>query len=154
MAREAGATRVIVVSCSPAISNPHIYGIDLADPTELVAYQRTTQQIAEHIKADAVIFQDIDDMAAACLEAAEGKSEIRDFEVGVFSGKYITEVPEGYFEHLSNLRGNKEKSALLVASSGPINVAAGVAPDTTSTTKAVLANPEYAEDINIHNLAV
>ncbi|KPM35799.1 Amidophosphoribosyltransferase [Neonectria ditissima] len=131
MAREAGAIHVIVVSCSPAIRNPHIYGIDLADPTELVAYQRTTEEIAKHIGADTVIFQDLSDLTAACVEAAEGKSEIHDFEVGVFSGKYSTEVPEGYFEHLSNLRGNKEKGGLLIPN----------------------GNPEYSEDINMYNLA-
>ncbi|CAI4212076.1 unnamed protein product [Parascedosporium putredinis] len=137
MAREAGAVRVIVASCSPAIINPHIYGIDLADPKELVAYGRTTEEIAQHINADAVIFQDLDDLTAACIEAAEGESEIKDFEVGVFSGKYVTEVPEGYFEHLSNLRGKKDKG-MLVANAAPV---------------AQPAAPEYAEDINIHNLA-
>lgn len=62
--------------------------------SELVAYGRTTQEIAQHINADAVIFQDLSDLTAACILAAEGKSEVQDFEVGVFSGKYITEVPE------------------------------------------------------------
>ncbi|KAF7555137.1 hypothetical protein G7Z17_g2337 [Cylindrodendrum hubeiense] len=32
MAREAGAARVVFVSCSPECIHPHIYGIDLADP--------------------------------------------------------------------------------------------------------------------------
>ncbi|KAH7161213.1 phosphoribosyltransferase-like protein [Dactylonectria macrodidyma] len=140
MAREAGAVRVIVASCSPEIRYPHIYGIDLADPTELVAYNRTTEQIAEHIGADAVIFQDLADLTAACVEAAEGETEVKDFESGVFSGKYSTEVPDGYFEHLSNLRGkgNKEKKGLSTVNGSPVNVAA----------------PEYSEDINIHNLNV
>lgn len=138
MAREAGAVNVIVVSCSPPIRYSHIYGIDLADPTELVAYKRTTEEIAKHINADAVIFQDLEDLNAACMEAAEGPTKVQDFEVGVFSGKYSTEVPEGYFEHLSNLRGNKDKvNGTVVVNGGPVNV----------------SGPQYSEDINIYNLA-
>ncbi|KAH8673441.1 phosphoribosyltransferase-like protein [Xylariales sp. PMI_506] len=155
MAREAGAIRVIVVSCSPEIRNPHIYGIDLADPTELVAYQRTTEEIAQHINADAIIFQDMSDLNAACIEAAEGKNDVHDFEVGVFSGKYVTEVPEGYFEHLSKLRGNKDKNGLVVANGGAVHVALGqpTVSEKASTAKADVASPEFSEDVNIHNLA-
>ncbi|KAM4055369.1 glutamine amidotransferase domain-containing protein [Hirsutella rhossiliensis] len=150
MAREAGAVRVYVVSCSPAIANPHIYGIDLADPAELVAFGRTSQEIAEHIAADAVVYQDINDLQAACIQAAEGESKVHNFEGGVFSGKYITEVPDGYFEHLSKLRGKKKQDAdeMLVASGGPVNVATG--QQTASEGDAVgsgLTSPEYREDI-------
>lgn len=85
------------------------YGIDLADATELIAHRRTADEVAQQINADAVIYQDLDDMTEACLEATEGESGVRAFEVGVFSGKYKTDVPEGYFEHLCSLRGQKKK---------------------------------------------
>ncbi|PNY28124.1 Amidophosphoribosyltransferase [Tolypocladium capitatum] len=156
MAREAGAVRVYVVSCSPAITNPHIYGIDLADPAELVAFGRTSQEIAEHIAADAVVYQDISDLQAACIEAAEGESKVQDFEGGVFSGKYSTEVPDGYFEHLSKLRGKKKKGAdaMLIANGEPVNVANGqqTAPEGDAVRNG-FTSPEYREDINIYNLA-
>ncbi|KAM0264869.1 hypothetical protein ACHAQJ_000385 [Trichoderma viride] len=155
MAREAGAIRVTVVSCSPEIRNPHIYGIDLADPTELVAYGRTTQEIAQHINADAVIFQDLSDLTAACIEAAEGKNEIQEFEVGVFSGKYKTEVPQGYFEHLSNIRGNKEKNGTSIVNGNSVYTPASqqISPENTTVAKTGLSSPEFSEDINLHNLA-
>jgi amidophosphoribosyltransferase len=115
-----------IIRCNPLTPNV----------AELVAYGRTTQEIAQHINADAVIFQDLSDLTAACIEAAEGESEIQGFEVGVFSGKYITEVPEGYLEHLSKLRGNREKIGMLIANGKPVNMAA-----------CQQMAPEYSEDI-------
>lgn len=104
---------------------------------DLVAHGKTRQEIAQHIHADEVIFQDLDDLKASCIEAAEGRTEIEDFEVGVFCGKYVTDVPDGYFEHLSRLRGRERKTvaraieaaepgqvhATVVTNSGPVNVA-------------------------------
>lgn len=156
MARDAGAARVIFVSCSPECIHPHIYGIDLADPADLVAHGRTTQQIAEYIAADEVIFQDLDDLKAACLEAAEDEQNpVKDFEVGVFCGEYVTDVPEGYFQHLSDLRqgkkskdgvvnvaaGDDEGEGAVVSSSGPAN--GPVSHKATNGDK----NADYCEDI-------
>lgn len=104
---------------------------------DLVAHGKTRQEIAQQIDADEVIFQDLADLKASCIEAAEGPTEIEDFEVGVFCGKYVTDVPEGYFEHLSRLRGKEKKTvaraieaggtgsghATVVTNSGPVNVA-------------------------------
>ncbi|KAI1501241.1 amidophosphoribosyltransferase [Biscogniauxia marginata] len=165
MAREAGAARVYFVSCSPEITHPHIYGIDLADPAELVAHGKTRQEIAQHINAHEVIFQSLEDLKAACIEATEGESKVTDFEVGVFCGKYITEVPEGYFEHLSRVRGKKGKiaveeeagagKAMLVASSGPVNVSPGQQgqSEDDGAVGSGMKSPEYRDDINLHNIA-
>ncbi|KAK0635782.1 phosphoribosyltransferase-like protein [Bombardia bombarda] len=183
MAREAGARKVIFASCAPPIKHPHIYGIDLANPQELIAHEKTREDIAKHINADDVIYQDLDDLKAACTEASPGGS-IKDFEVGVFCGKYKTEVPEGYFEHLSHIRGKKRKVAVIseaespaaVANGGPVNVksaveieresfaiglrnraAAAAAVDEANgdgeAENGALRSPVNQEDISIHNLA-
>ncbi|KAL9126179.1 MAG: hypothetical protein Q9175_007957, partial [Cornicularia normoerica] len=112
MAREAGAKRVFFASCAPPITNAHIYGIDLASSSELVAHHRSADAIAEHIGADKVIYQNLDDLKAACAEAVVEDARPRnflDFEVGVFCGKYVTPVDDAYFGHLEQVRGESRK---------------------------------------------
>ncbi|KAK5662723.1 hypothetical protein OQA88_6130 [Cercophora sp. LCS_1] len=133
MAREAGARKVIFASCAPPITHPHIYGIDLATSSELIAHEKTRQDIAKHINADDVIYQDLDDLKAACSEASPG-GKITDFEIGVFCGEYCTKVPDGYFEHLNESRGKTRGTGTLAANSGPVQV-------------------PQREDISLHNFA-
>ncbi len=112
MAREAGAKRVFFASCAPPITNAHIYGIDLASSSELIAHHRSADAIAEHIGADKVIYQNLDDLKAACAEAVVEGAKPRnylEFEVGVFCGKYVTPVDDAYFVHLDQVRGESRK---------------------------------------------
>lgn len=153
MAREAGARKVIFASCAPPIIYPHIYGIDLASPQELIAHEKTRTDIAKHINADDVIYQDLADLKAACTEASPD-DKITEFEVGVFCGNYQTDIPEGYFDHLNDCRGTKRKAAMLngtkkvlVANSGPVNVS------TPEPEAEISENPENRQDISIHNIA-
>jgi len=182
MAREAGASKVIFASCAPPIKHPHIYGIDLASPSELIAHEKTRQDIARHINADDVIYQDLDDLKAACMEVTPG-GQVKDFEVGVFCGKYKTEVPEGYFAHLNASRGKKRKmaegaaaassngaEAVVVGNSGPVNIGNKRALIDGAVVAATLehrdgkvngeedknagmANPNNRQDISLHNWA-
>ena len=56
MAREAGARKVFFASCAPPITHPHIYGIGLASPLELIAFGKSNVEIANEFGADAVVF--------------------------------------------------------------------------------------------------
>jgi amidophosphoribosyltransferase len=116
MAREAGAKKVHFASCAPPITHAHIYGIDLASPTELVAHNRDSKLIADHIGADTVIYQSLEDLKQACIDAAHETGSTgapQNFEVGVFCGSYITPVGAGYFEHLERLRGEGRKHKMM-----------------------------------------
>ena len=57
MARDAGAKKVYLASCAPAIRYPNVYGIDMPSPHELVAYNKNEDDIAIALGADKVIFQ-------------------------------------------------------------------------------------------------
>ena len=117
MAREAGAKKVILASCAPPVTHPHIYGIDLASANELIAYKRDRSAIAEHIGADEVVYQDLKDLKQACAELSPRDPATQDFEVGVFCGKYSTEVPDGYFAHLDEIRGRGRNADVVEQSS-------------------------------------
>lgn len=87
MVKRAGAKKVYFASAAPPIRYPNVYGIDIPATEELIANNRTIQQICENIGADALIYQDIDDLVQA-LQACD--TEIEQFEMSVFSGEYIT----------------------------------------------------------------
>lgn len=169
MAREAGAKKIIFASCAPPIRYPHIYGIDLASPKELIATERDRVEIAKIINADDLVYQELDDLKEACAECSpEGGP--KDFEVGVFCGSYVTPVPDGYFDHLHELRGKKKKTVAMVqgsvpqpvASSGPTIVADGAPaslgemprPNLEHSASAISAvRSPLREDISLHNVA-
>ena len=77
----------------------------------MVAHNRNIEGIAQYIGADGMIYQTLDDLKGACIEVAQenGYHEPRDFEAGVFCGKYITPVSDGYFDHLEKIRGEGRK---------------------------------------------
>ncbi|PVH83595.1 putative amidophosphoribosyltransferase [Cadophora sp. DSE1049] len=103
MAREAGAKKVYFACTAPPVTHPHIYGIDLATSSEKIVHNRDRKDIAASINADEVISLSLEDLEAACAELSP-RSDQR-FEVGVFCGKYVTPVSEGYLEDLERTRG-------------------------------------------------
>lgn len=94
-------------------------GIDLASPSELIAHNRDSRDIASHLGADEVIYQDLDDLVAACAELSTRDPKTQKFEVGVFCGSYTTDLPSGYFEHLNQVRGRKRKIHVVEETRGP-----------------------------------
>jgi amidophosphoribosyltransferase len=87
LARAAGATKVYFASTSPPLVHPCVYGIDMSTRREFVARDRTPEQIAEQIDADAVIYQSLDDLVASVLE---DRRDIEKMCTACFSGEYPT----------------------------------------------------------------
>jgi amidophosphoribosyltransferase len=83
MAREAGAKNVYFCSAAPAVRYPNVYGIDMPSAHELIAHNRTTEQVAELIGADWLIYQDLPDLIEA---VGGGKIKIEHFDCAVFDG--------------------------------------------------------------------
>ena len=111
MARTAGAKKVYFASASPPIRYQNVYGIDMAATTELIAHNRTEDEISELIGADWLIYQDLEDL----IESAKyGNPSIQQFECSVFDGKYITaDIDKSYLQKLEESRSDEKKSRKL-----------------------------------------
>lgn len=109
MARDAGAKKVFFASAAPPVRFPNVYGIDMPSAVELVAHNRTIDEVNEIIGADRMIFQDLADLISAVQK--KGKTDIERFDTSVFDGKYVTgDVSDSYLEQLELLRNDKSKT--------------------------------------------
>jgi len=102
MAREAGARKVFMASAAPPVRFPNVYGIDMPTKGELIAHDRSVDEIREFIGADALIYQDVNAMkrVVGLLNPA-----IEGFEASCFDGHYITgDVSAADFEMLAAQR--------------------------------------------------
>ena len=87
MARDAGARKVYMASAAPPVRYPNVYGIDMPTSDELVAHNRTVEQIRQLIGCDALIYQDVDGMKKAIGSL---NPEINGFDASCFDGVYVT----------------------------------------------------------------
>jgi amidophosphoribosyltransferase len=87
MARDAGARKVYMASAAPPVRYPNVYGIDMPTPQELVAHNRTVDEIRAIIGCDALIYQDVDAMKKAIGQL---NPAIKGFDASCFDGVYVT----------------------------------------------------------------
>lgn len=87
MAREAGARKVYLASAAPPVRYPNVYGIDMPTAEELIAHNRTIEEIRQYIGADALIYQDVDAMKRVVAALRPG---LAGFEASCFDGHYVT----------------------------------------------------------------
>jgi amidophosphoribosyltransferase len=107
MAREAGARKVYLASAAPPVRFPNVYGIDMPTREELIAHNRTPDQIRQFIGADALIYQDVETMkrVVGALNPA-----IVGFEASCFDGQYITgDISLADFEAIQTQRTEARK---------------------------------------------
>jgi amidophosphoribosyltransferase len=62
---EAGASEVHVRISSPPVIGQCFYGIDLADPAELIAANKTVEEVREHIGATSLAYLSLDGLQAS-----------------------------------------------------------------------------------------
>ena len=87
MARDAGARKVYLASAAPPVRYPNVYGIDMPTSSELVAHDRTVEEIRQIIGCDALIYQDVDGMKKAIGSL---NPTIMGFDASCFDGVYVT----------------------------------------------------------------
>lgn len=105
MARDAGARKVYMASAAPPVRYPNVYGIDMPTKEELIAHNRSVEEIREFIGADALIYQDVDAMKKV-VGALNGK--LNGFEASCFDGHYVTgDVSRADFDAMALQRSSQ-----------------------------------------------
>jgi len=108
MAREAGARKVYFASAAPPVRFPNVYGIDMPAASELVAANRTVDEVQQVIGADWLIYQSLDDLEQA---VRHDNAKIEEFDTSCFSGEYVTgDVTPEYLERLQGERSDDAKA--------------------------------------------
>jgi amidophosphoribosyltransferase len=107
MARDAGAKKVYFASAAPPVRFPNVYGIDMPAPAELVAHDRSEEDVQRIIGADWLVYQDLADLEAA---VAEGNDKLTRFDSSCFNGEYVTGVEPTYLRDLEFARSDVAKS--------------------------------------------
>jgi amidophosphoribosyltransferase len=85
--REAGAKEIHMRISCPPIKSPCFYGIDFPSAGELIAHNKTVQEIADFIKVDSLGFLSLEGM----LSVMKDKDS---FCSACFTGKYPTGIPK------------------------------------------------------------
>jgi amidophosphoribosyltransferase len=80
-----------------------VYGIDMPTRSELIASERSVEEIAREIGCDRLIYQDLDDLID---DVRATNPAIARFETSCFDGKYIT--GDVTAEYLNCLEANRE----------------------------------------------
>jgi len=121
MARDAGAKKVYFASASPPVRYPNVYGIDMPSAQELLAHNRTADEIAKLIGADWLVYQDLEDLIACARK--KGNKSIKQFDTSCFSGNYVTgDVDQNYLDHIEQHRNDAAKAKHQVSTSELIDL--------------------------------
>jgi len=87
MIRSAGAKEVHMrISCPPTIS-PCYYGVDTPSKSQLIAANKTVDEIREYIRADSLAYLSLDGLKKAC-----GEGEKTSYCSACYTGKYPTSI--------------------------------------------------------------
>lgn len=95
--KEAGAAEVYLASTCPPIKNPCYFGIDFPQSNELIAAVHTKSELETYLDAEAVIYQELEDLEAAmegtpiCQGCLTGKYP---FDVSLASATFIQQRQE------------------------------------------------------------
>jgi len=105
MARDAGAKKVYLASAAPPVRFPNVYGIDMPTAEELIAHDRSIEEIREFVGADKLIYQDV---AAMKRVVAALNPKLEGFEASCFDGVYI--AGGGSADELAAMAADRQRS--------------------------------------------
>jgi amidophosphoribosyltransferase len=90
--RQAGAKEIHMRISCPPIKHPCFYGIDFPSTKELIAHNKTIQEIADFIQVDSLAYLSIEGMLSVMKD--------KGFCTACFSGKYPVSIPKTQSKYL------------------------------------------------------
>jgi amidophosphoribosyltransferase len=109
MARDSGARKVFFASAAPPVRFPNVYGIDMPTRAELIAAHRSEDEVAREIGADALVYQDLEELKDAVRRA---NPRLGSFETSCFDGVYITgDITSDYLRAIEIRRDARRDTA-------------------------------------------
>ena len=122
MARDSGARKVFFASAAPPVRFPNVYGIDMPTRAELIAAHRSREEVASEIGADALVYQDLEDLKDAVRLA---NPRLASFETSCFDGVYITgDITSDYLRSIEIKRNARRDAGDDEAAQLDLNLAA------------------------------
>ncbi|AKO52707.1 amidophosphoribosyltransferase [Marinobacter psychrophilus] len=113
MARDAGARKVYFASAAPPVRYPNVYGIDMPSAKELIAHDRTVEEIRELIGADWLLYQNLEDLITSVSDV---NNDIDGWECSVFTGEYVTgDIDRAYLDRLDGQRNDATRSGAVTS---------------------------------------
>jgi len=99
---------VYLASAAPPVRHPNIYGIDMPSSEELIAHNRSVDDVQQLLGCDWLVYQDLEDLEAAVAgPTCPGMT----FDSSCFNGDYVTGVAPDYFERLHQSRSDAVKDS-------------------------------------------
>ena len=114
MVREAGATEVHLRSASPPIKWPDFYGIDMPEREQLLAANKSLEEMAKFLEVDSLGFLSVDGLYEA-LEAGPRDPATPQFTDHYFTGDYPTRLTDREIAEGRNETNDKQLSLLVSA---------------------------------------
>jgi amidophosphoribosyltransferase len=114
MVREAGAKEVHLRSASPPIKWPDFYGIDMPEREQLLAANKSLEEMARFLEVDSLGFLSVEGLYAA-LDAAPRDPAHPQFTDHYFTGDYPTRLLDREIAEGRNESSGKQLSLLVSA---------------------------------------
>jgi amidophosphoribosyltransferase len=96
---------VFLASAAPKFLYPNVYGIDMPHQEELIAYNKSDDEIANILSVDKVIYMDLLDLKQAI---SDENPQLINFDASCFDGNYITgNIDKNYIQNLETVTWSK-----------------------------------------------
>ena len=104
MIKKLGVAEIYLASTSPEVRFPNVYGIDMPSKSELIAHNKSHDEICAQLGCDRLVYQNLEDLKQCITDI---NPELVEFEDSVFSGHYIAgNINEDYLDQLEKRKTN------------------------------------------------